>query len=109
MKQYKVGEWPLFDLEISELEDVTILHISLDMLIADFLSINIIVDELEDNYFGDKKKTFTKELSFRDVIVYEHNRQKHPQYSETMKKINSIGKREFQQCRKLQIYRLKKI
>ena len=24
MKQYKVGEWPLFDLEISELEDVTI-------------------------------------------------------------------------------------
>lgn len=86
MKQYKVGEWPLFDLEISELEDVTILHISLDMLIADFLSINIIVDELEDNYFGDKKKTFTKELSFRDVIVYEHNRQKHPQYSETMKK-----------------------
>lgn len=44
------------------------------------------IDELEDNYFGDKKKTFTKELSFRDVIVYEHNRQKHPQYSETMKK-----------------------
>ena len=41
---------------------------------------------LNEMCIRDRKKTFTKELSFRDVIVYEHNRQKHPQYSETMKK-----------------------
>ena len=80
-KQYSIDQYPLYDLEITKLkDDVTILHLSLDMLIADFTSINIIIDELEKSYFHGEVPS--KELSYRDVIVYQDNEKKYPKYLE---------------------------
>ena len=80
-KQYSIDECPLYDLEITTLkDDLTILHLSLDMLIADFTSINIIIDELEKSYFNGEIPS--KELSYRDVIVYQDNEKKYPKYLE---------------------------
>lgn len=50
-KQYRVGTWPLFDVEITKLKNKYILHISLDMLVADFVSINVILNEFEEVYY----------------------------------------------------------
>lgn len=80
-KQYDIDAYPLYDLEITDLKnDVTILHLSLDMLVADFTSINIIIDELEESYFNGKVPS--KELSYRDVIIYKDNEKKYPKYLE---------------------------
>lgn len=71
-KKYKVGTWPLFDVEISKLQDRYIFHISLDTLIADFVSINLILDEFEQMYYTGKINS-KSELSFRDVVIYREN------------------------------------
>ncbi|MBV4429414.1 amino acid adenylation domain-containing protein [Clostridium tyrobutyricum] len=83
-KQYEVGAWPLYDLEVTDYADISVLHIALDMLIADFLSISIIIGELEENYYGTSIIKEEKELSYRDVIIYESNRKKHPKYLEKL-------------------------
>ena len=64
-KQYRVGTWPLFDVEITKLKNKYILHISLDMLVADFVSINVILNEFEEVYYNGKL-SFKQQLSFRD-------------------------------------------
>ncbi len=55
-KKYEIGEWPLYDLEVTNLKDSSILHLSLDMMIADFMSIKIILEELESYYFEGRLK-----------------------------------------------------
>ncbi|MCI2201508.1 amino acid adenylation domain-containing protein, partial [Clostridium sp.] len=81
-KQYHPEKWPLFDLELSEFKEKSIIHFSLDMLIADFTSINLIVKELEECYFNInmKNKEYRKMLSFRDVMIYDRNRKNNPEY-----------------------------
>ena len=76
-KKYEIGEWPLYDLEVTNLKDSSILHLSLDMMIADFMSIKIIFEELESYYFEGKAKV-NKELSYRDIIVYYENKKMNP-------------------------------
>lgn len=91
-KQYELNNWPLCDLEITDYEDISILHISLDMLIADFFSISIIIRELEDYYFDKQINLNEKELSYRDVMIYQNNRLKHPKYLEKLARDTSYWK-----------------
>lgn len=84
-KQYRVGTWPLFDVEITKLKNKYILHISLDMLVADFVSINVILNEFEEVYYNGKL-SFKQQLSFRDIVLYKE--------IEGMKKSRSRGKSE---------------
>lgn len=74
-KQYEIGTWPLFDLEVSILPDKCILHLSLDMLIADFVSIQILLRNLEESYY-DKVYNKGMELSYRDIVIYQNNSKK---------------------------------
>lgn len=75
-KQYRVGTWPLFDVEITKLKNKYILHISLDMLVADFVSINVILNEFEEVYYNGKLSfkgsilEFPAEGTREDVIEY---------------------------------------
>lgn len=71
-KQYEAGTWPLFDVEISKLKDSYVFHISLDMLIADFVSINLILDEFEEMYYTGTIHSKIG-LSFRDIVIYRDN------------------------------------
>lgn len=78
-KKYIIGEWPLYDLEVTNLKESSILHLSLDMLIADFTSINIITNELEKYYF-ENIPVKSKELSYRDVIIFNDNEKRMTNY-----------------------------
>lgn len=84
-KKYSVETWPLFDMGITQTSDSSILHFSLDMIIADFVSISIIMNELESYYFEDFK-SIQKTLSFRDVIVFNENRNKFPSHLSKMER-----------------------
>ena len=84
-KKYSVETWPLFDIGITQTSDSSILHFSLDMIIADFASISIIMNELESYYFEDFK-SIQKTLSFRDVIVFNENRNKFPSHLSKMER-----------------------
>ena len=44
---YAPGEWPLFDLRLSVSGRQAILHFSVDFLIADFVSIQVLLGELD--------------------------------------------------------------
>ncbi|SET42771.1 pyochelin synthetase [[Clostridium] polysaccharolyticum] len=81
-KNYLPETWPLYDLEATVGKDKTILHVSLDMLIADFTSIHIIINDLEDHYYGEETRNKAHDLSYRDIMIYKENQKKQPQYIE---------------------------
>ena len=78
-KIYELGKWPLYDIEITSFDDYSIIHLSLDMLIADFTSIGVIIRDLEDSYFEDIKLG-NKGITFRDIIVFDENFKKTSEY-----------------------------
>lgn len=78
-KTYELGKWPLYDIEITSFDDYSIIHLSLDMLIADFTSIGVIIRDLEDSYFEDIKLE-NKGITFRDIIVFDENFKKTSEY-----------------------------
>jgi pyochelin synthetase len=65
---YRPGEWPLFDLRLTIGDDHAILHFSVDFLIADFVSIQLILDELEQQYRG-RAELPDLTVTFRDVLL----------------------------------------
>ena len=71
-KQYPAGTWPQFDLELTKLPTHDLLHLSLDMLVADFVSINLILDAFEQFYYHNQFSGLT-DLTFRDIVVYREN------------------------------------
>lgn len=46
-KQYELGKWPMCDLALTVENEKSIIHLSLDMLIADFVSTNIILHNMQ--------------------------------------------------------------
>lgn len=71
-KQYKLGEWPMCELAVSLEEGRSIVHFSLDMLIADFLSMNIILNDLEEFYRKPEVPIICSSL-YRDIVSYQSN------------------------------------
>ncbi|MGO5092390.1 amino acid adenylation domain-containing protein [Clostridium sp. LCP25S3_F10] len=70
-KQYMPESWPLYDLKLSTQDSKSILHISIDMLIADFISINNIISELEYLYNNENGELEDLDVQFRDVVLYQ--------------------------------------
>jgi pyochelin synthetase len=77
-KQYKTDEWPLFDLFLTTLKENSILHLSIDMLISDFVSANILLKELNHFYYEYEKELEPISISFRDIVIFEQARKGHP-------------------------------
>jgi len=71
-KQYKLGEWPMCDVALSVEDGRSIVHFSLDMLIADFLSMNIILNDLEEFYRKPDMPIVYSTL-YRDIVNYQNN------------------------------------
>ncbi len=63
---YAPGEWPLFDLRLSVSGRQAILHFSVDFLIADFVSIQVLLGELEREYRDPGTVRPDLEITFRD-------------------------------------------
>ncbi len=72
---YQTDKWPLFDLKISHQNGKDCLHFSIDLLIADFLSVQILLAELFKGYLGQTFPAAPLTASFRDVICYERQQQ----------------------------------
>ena len=69
----KDSDWPLFDVQASILDDeLTRLHISFDLLIADAWSFQILLREIAYFYANPEGELQNMDISFRDyVIAYE--------------------------------------
>jgi pyochelin synthetase len=63
---YAPGEWPLFDLRLTVAGRQAVLHFSVDFLIADFVSIQVLLGELEREYGEPGTIRDDLEITFRD-------------------------------------------
>ncbi len=79
---YRTDLWPLFDLKVSQTATGDCLHFSIDLLIADFLSIQILLAELWRGYHGAMDSDAPITASFRDVILYQRSHQRQRGYAE---------------------------
>lgn len=75
---YTPGTWPMFDLAVTRMTDCTVLHFSIDLMIADFAGIRILISE-----FGEILKHGTKvltplELTFRDIVMFRRSQSGNP-------------------------------
>ena len=77
--------WPLFELSASRLpDDITRLHISLDCLITDARSFQIISAELLHFYEDPDATLPLTDLSFRDYVLAEHRLRDTALYAEAL-------------------------
>ncbi|MBY7142457.1 amino acid adenylation domain-containing protein [Virgibacillus sp. NKC19-3] len=66
------NNWPMFNIKASHFEDrKTRIHISIDLLIADARSINIMINEILNLYKDPNYTLNNLELTFRDYILTE--------------------------------------
>ncbi|MET7640824.1 amino acid adenylation domain-containing protein [Streptomyces sp. NPDC005438] len=63
--------WPLFELRTSQSDDGTVLHLSMDSLIADWASAGVLLSELDRLLRGEELPEL--ELRFRDYVVAERS------------------------------------
>jgi pyochelin synthetase len=69
---YQAGQWPLFDLRVTRKSAHAVLHLSLDFLIADWRSIQILLDELMVAYRGEADQILPAlDITFRDYVLAE--------------------------------------
>lgn len=78
-KHYDVSDWPLFDVAVSDVDNKSILHFSIEFLIADWASIWLMFSEFEKIYFNNEKLT-DLDLTFRDYLVAERKLKEGMQY-----------------------------
>jgi pyochelin synthetase len=77
---YSPYEWPLFDLRVTRTDAGALLHLSIDFLIADFVSIQLLVEELEQAYLDPGALPPAPEIGFRDVLLAQRARRASPRY-----------------------------
>lgn len=77
--------WPLFDLRITRLPgNVVRLHVSVDLLIADGLSCQILLKELADLYHNQELELIPVKLTFRDYVIYYEEMKETDVYKEAL-------------------------
>ena len=70
-KVYPLGKAPMFSAAISHQGDKSILHFSIEFLIADWTSVWTILSEFESLYFEPEKELSDIGVSFRDYLLTE--------------------------------------
>ncbi|GAA2014556.1 non-ribosomal peptide synthetase [Nocardiopsis rhodophaea] len=68
---YESDVWPLFDLRVTRGPEKAVLHFSVDFLIADFVSIQILLDELRQLYEYPEAELPPLDVQFRDYLRAE--------------------------------------
>ncbi|WHT16975.1 amino acid adenylation domain-containing protein [Crossiella sp. CA-258035] len=68
---YQPDQWPLYDLRLTRADDRAVLHISVDLLIADYLSVNRLLTELGRLYHHPDRPLPELEITFRDYVLAE--------------------------------------
>lgn len=95
-KYYEVEKWPLFDIGVSHVNKKSIMHLSFDFLILDWVSIWILIKEYEQLYFEDKDELIKLEYSFKEYCFDEKEIKKSSKYiidkDYWMKKVDDFSK-----------------
>ena len=73
-KQYELGKFPMYDLCLTSFDDKTIMHFSIDMLLADFPSVNIILNDLMTFYNDPDSDMPEPDITFRDILLFRQSR-----------------------------------
>ncbi|NIF21642.1 non-ribosomal peptide synthetase [Candidatus Pantoea multigeneris] len=68
---YQPEQWPLFSLNLSQLTERSVLHLSMDFLIADWASIWLLLGEFEACYQHPSRPLPALEIQFRDYLLAE--------------------------------------
>lgn len=69
---FRTEDWPLFEVSVSQLKNnISRVHMSLDLLFADAHSIRLILNELHLFYNNPELTLDTPAISFRDYVVSE--------------------------------------
>lgn len=79
-RAYTIGKWPMFGLAVSKHVDYSILHFSIEFLIADWTSIWKLVAEFEGAYFDNVAIEGEEKISFRDYLIAEKKIKESKQY-----------------------------
>jgi pyochelin synthetase len=78
-RRYDPARWPLFGLAVTRGPERSVLHFSIDFLVCDFVSIQILLDELGRRYAG-RPPVDELELTFRDYLLAEQPMRSGPRY-----------------------------
>ena len=68
-RSYEPGSWPMFDVRLSLTPERPVLHLSFDLLIADFMSVQLLLDELHQLYRAPGKLLPALGITFRDYLA----------------------------------------
>ncbi|WP_455917946.1 amino acid adenylation domain-containing protein [Pseudomonas cerasi] len=68
---YAADTWPLYELRLSQRAEGSRLHLSIDLLIADFVSIQCLLGELDQLYHAPEQYLPALDLTFRDALLAE--------------------------------------
>ncbi|MFI6599334.1 amino acid adenylation domain-containing protein [Nonomuraea sp. NPDC050536] len=68
-RSYEPGRWPMFDVRLSLTAERSVLHLSFDLLIADFMSVQLLLDELHQLYHAPDEPLPALDLTFRDYLA----------------------------------------
>ncbi|TWH46113.1 non-ribosomal peptide synthetase [Sporomusa sp. KB1] len=70
-RRYTTDCWPLFGVAVTKTPDHSVLHFSIEFLIADWASIWRLLSEFESLYYHPEQKLPDFQLSFRDYLLAE--------------------------------------
>jgi pyochelin synthetase len=72
-RDFEIGTWPMHDFQLSIFDDHVVLHFSIDMLIGDFISVNIIMSDLFKLYENPDIKLPDNKITYRDIVMEDRN------------------------------------
>ncbi|PPA93700.1 non-ribosomal peptide synthetase [Brevibacillus laterosporus] len=70
---YDTARWPLFDIGLTKMNDRSVLHVSMEFLIADWASIWLLLSEFETLYKESGQTLPELSLTFRDYLLAERS------------------------------------
>jgi pyochelin synthetase len=77
---FEPDQWPLFELRVTVADDRALLHVSIDFLIADYLSIQLLLDELMGLYRDPGLLLESLQLAFRDYVLADRRQREGGRY-----------------------------
>lgn len=66
---YELGSWPMFGVALSQYPDKSVMHLSIEFLIADWTSVWMLLSEFESCYFEPGRELPPFALNFRDYVL----------------------------------------
>ncbi|WP_061313190.1 non-ribosomal peptide synthetase [Clostridium botulinum] len=79
-QKFDTNKWPLFDIQISKLENFSILHLSMDFLVADWSSIILLISEFEMLYENINSDLPIVNFSFNEYVKSEKSKKNGEKY-----------------------------